>query len=55
MCYVHLSLLGIGLRSLAERINKDVDLKDYVRSYGGRVGRVHGGEIPYKEYNMVRI
>ncbi|RUS14367.1 Rho GTPase activation protein [Endogone sp. FLAS-F59071] len=43
---------GVGLRSLAERINKDVDLKDYVRSYGGRVGRVHGGEIPYKEYNM---
>ncbi|RUP45059.1 hypothetical protein BC936DRAFT_148666 [Jimgerdemannia flammicorona] len=43
---------GGGLRSLAERINKDVDLKDFVKSYGGRVGRVQGGEIPYREYNM---
>ncbi|RUP45058.1 hypothetical protein BC936DRAFT_148666 [Jimgerdemannia flammicorona] len=47
-----LMTLGGGLRSLAERINKDVDLKDFVKSYGGRVGRVQGGEIPYREYNM---
>ncbi|CAM0137943.1 unnamed protein product [Umbelopsis sp. WA50703] len=43
---------GLGLRSLTEKIDKDADLEEYVKTYGGRAGRTQKNEIPYKEYNM---
>lgn len=43
---------GLGLRSLTEKIDKDADLEEYIKTYGGRAGRTQKNEIPYKEYNM---
>ncbi|CAO3690239.1 unnamed protein product [Umbelopsis ramanniana] len=43
---------GLGLRSLTEKIDKDSDLEDYIKQYGGRTSRTQKSEIPYKEYSM---
>lgn len=50
--YVFNIFSGLGLRSLTEKIDKDADLEEYVKTYGGRAGRTQKNEIPYKEYNM---
>ncbi|KAG2186724.1 hypothetical protein INT44_002950 [Umbelopsis vinacea] len=43
---------GLGLRSLTEKIDKDSDLEEYIKQYGGRTSRTQKSEIPYKEYSM---
>ncbi|KAI8368301.1 Rho GTPase activation protein [Radiomyces spectabilis] len=43
---------GLGLRSLTEKIDKDADLNDYIKSYSSRSTKVQKSEIPYKEYSM---
>lgn len=37
---------------MTEKIDKDADLEEYIKTYGGRAGRTQKNEIPYKEYNM---
>lgn len=49
---VFVSCIGLGLRSLTEKIDKDSDLEDYIKQYGGRASRTQKSEIPYKEYSM---
>ncbi|KAI9030019.1 Rho GTPase activation protein [Phycomyces nitens] len=46
------ALSGLGLRSLTEKIDKDGDLNNYIKSYSGRGVKVQKNEIPYKEYSM---
>lgn len=47
---------GLGLRSLTEKIDKDADMADFIKSYSSRSsGRAYKTDIPYKEYSMVCI
>ncbi|ORX58178.1 RhoGAP-domain-containing protein [Hesseltinella vesiculosa] len=48
---------GFGLRSLAERVDKDQDLMEYIKSCNGQRNSNHirviqRGDVPYKEYVM---
>ncbi|ORY95254.1 Rho GTPase activation protein [Syncephalastrum racemosum] len=44
---------GLGLRSLTEKIDKDSDMVDFIKSYSTRSNtRTHKQEIPFKEYSM---
>ncbi|CDH56716.1 gtpase activating protein [Lichtheimia corymbifera JMRC:FSU:9682] len=44
---------GLGLRSLTEKIDKDADMADFIKSYSSRSsGRAYKTDIPYKEYSM---
>lgn len=44
---------GLGLRSLTEKIDKDGDMIDFIKSYSTRsTTRTHKQEIPFKEYSM---
>ncbi|KAI9489451.1 Rho GTPase activation protein [Zychaea mexicana] len=44
---------GLGLRSLTEKIDKDADMTDFIKSYSSRGnGRAYKSEIPFKEYSM---
>jgi hypothetical protein len=47
-----LGCIGLGLRSLTEKIDKDADLEGYIKQYGGRASRTQKTDIPYKEYSM---
>lgn len=52
------TFLGLGLRSLAEKLDKDLDLMCYVKTCqrtisGPRV--IQRGDVPYKEYTMVTM
>ncbi|KAI9319011.1 Rho GTPase activation protein [Dichotomocladium elegans] len=44
---------GLGLRSLTEKIDKDADMIDFIKSYSSRGNvRTYKNDIPYKEYSM---
>ncbi|KAI9308068.1 Rho GTPase activation protein [Cunninghamella echinulata] len=48
---------GLGLRSLAEKIDKDQDLMEFIKSCNGQRGTsstrvIQRGELPYKPYIM---
>ncbi|KAI9255239.1 Rho GTPase activation protein [Phascolomyces articulosus] len=45
---------GLGLRSLTEKIDKDADLADFIKSYSSRGNSrtYNKSDIPYKEYSM---
>ncbi|ORZ25900.1 Rho GTPase activation protein [Absidia repens] len=48
---------GLGLRSLTEKIDKDLDLMEFIKSCDGQrhmasVKVIQRGDIPYKEYMM---
>ncbi|KAI8064705.1 Rho GTPase activation protein [Gongronella butleri] len=46
---------GVGLRSLAEKVDKDQDLMEFVKSCNGQRSQVRviqRGDVPYKEYVM---
>ena len=45
---------GLGLRSLTEKIDKDADIIEFLKSYSNRGNtRSYKSEIPFKEYSMV--
>ncbi|CAO3598071.1 unnamed protein product [Absidia cylindrospora] len=48
---------GLGLRSLAEKVDKDLDLMNFIKSCSGQrntgsVRVIQRGDVPYKEYIM---